>query len=121
MALSLELVNKWDKPFIMVGDSFGSTTKDGKPFPTPEISLWYYIVALTQPKCVGLIWFQYGYLKTTENITGVELNGKFNGVLKVHREIGETIFGNPTPLGVPFKIGEPAIPDVVKKALIVNR
>jgi len=120
LALGLAWANKWDKPFLMVGDSFGSTTKEGKLFPTPDISLWYYIIALTQPKCVGLIWFQYGYLKTAENITGVELSGKFKDVMKAHREIGETIFGNPTPLGVPFKIGEPAIPDVVKKALIVE-
>jgi hypothetical protein len=117
LALGLAWANKWDKPFLMVGDSFGSTIKEGKLFPAPDISLWYYIIALTQPKCIGLIWFQYGYLETAENITGVELNGKFTDVIKVHREIGKTIFDKPSPLGVPFKIGEPAIPEVVKKAL----
>ena len=119
LALGLAWVNKWDKPFLMVGDSFGSTTERGKLFSTPEISLWYYIIALTQPKCVGLIWFQYGYLETPEKITGVELNGKFKDVMKVHHKIGKTIFGKPSPIGVPFKIGELAIPEVVKKALLL--
>jgi len=57
------------------------------------------------------------YLKTQEKITGVELNGKFNGVMKVHREIGGKIFGKPSPIGVPFEIGEPGTPEIVKKAL----
>jgi len=121
LALGLAWANKWNKPFLMVGDAFGSITKEGKLFPTPEISLWYYMIALTQPKCVGLIWFQYGYLKTQEGITGVELNGKFKDVMKVHREIGETIFAKPSPIGVPFEISEPQTPEIVKKALDVKK
>ena len=129
LALALSWINKQDKPFLMVGDAFGSITKKGKLFPTPDISLWYYIIALTQPKCVGLLWFQYGYLKTQEEITGVTIDvptktAKANfpvqpikELMKVHREIGERIFGKPSPIGVPFEIGEPGTPEIVKKAL----
>ena len=44
------------------------------------------------------------------------LSGKF-GLMKIHREIGAAIFGPSSPVGVPFEIGEPAIPEVVKEAL----
>ena len=119
LALALAWVNEQDKPFLMVGDAFGSITKEGKLFPTPDISLWYYMIALTQPKCVGLLWFQYGYLKTQEKISGVTIDaspkeGKSHfpvrtnkELMKVHREIGGKIFGKPSPIGVPFEIGEP--------------
>lgn len=117
LALALEWANKWDKPFLMVGDAFGSLSDEGKQFPTPEISLWYYMVSLTQPKCSGLLWFQYGYLETAENITGVAVDSPMQGLMKVHREIGEAIFGPSSPVGVPFEIGEPAIPEIVREAL----
>jgi|GEM_PF-2561258 len=121
LALALEWANKWDKPFLMVGDAFGSLSDEGdKLFPTAETSLWYYMISLTQPKCSGLLWFQYGYLETPEKITGVTLDGPPQDVMKVHREIGEAIFGPSSPVGVPFEIGEPAIPEMVKEALDIK-
>jgi len=118
LALALEWVNKWDKPFLMVGDAFGSLSGEGKGFPTPEVSLWYYMISLTQPKCTGLLWFQYGYLKTSENITGVTIEGPPQDLMKVHREIGNTIFGKPSPLGLPWAISEePPVPEIVKEAM----
>ncbi len=117
LALALAWINKWDKPFLMVGDAFGSITGEGKLLPTPEISLWYYIISLTQPKCVGLLWFQYGYLKTEEKITGVTIEEKQQDLIKVHREIGERIFGKPSPIGVPFEIRKPGTPEIVREVL----
>jgi hypothetical protein len=118
LALALEWVNKWDKPFLMVGDAFGSLSGEGKLFPTPEVSLWYYIISLTQPKCKGLLWFQYGYLKTEENIIGVTIDGPPQEVMDVHRDIGNTIFGKPSPLGLPWAISEdPPVPEIVKEAM----
>lgn len=119
LALGLEWANKWDKPFLMVGDAFGSLSgKGGKLFPTRDVSLWYYIVAMTQPKCTGLLWFQYGFVQTAENITGVTIDGPPQDVMKLHREIGHAIFGPPSPLGLSMEISEnPPIPEIVKEAL----
>ena len=105
----------------MVGDAFGSITGEGKLFPTPEVSLWYYIISLTQPKCKGLLWFQYGYLKTAENITGVSIDGPPQEVMDVHRDIGNTIFGKPSPLGLPIVISkDPPVPEIVNEAMKSN-
>lgn len=117
LALALKWANQWDKPFLIVGDAFGSLSGEGKLFPTPETSLWYYMIALTQPKCAGLLWFQYGYLETAENITGVVIDSPLRELMKVHREIGKAIFGPSSPVGVPFEIKEPPVPEVIQKAL----
>lgn len=117
LALALEWANRWDKPYLMVGDSFGSLSGEGKLFPTPETSLWYYMIAMTQPKCSGLLWFQYGYLETAEKITGVTLEGEPKAVMQMHREVGSAIFGKPSPVGVPWEVREPPLPEMVRKAL----
>ncbi|MEN8155761.1 MAG: hypothetical protein ABFS10_02330 [Bacteroidota bacterium] len=119
LALGLEWANKWDRPFLMVGDAFGSLEgKGGKQFPTRDVSLWYYMVAMTQPKCTGLLWFQYGFVQTSENITGITLDGPPQDVLQLHREIGKAIFGPPSPLGLPMVIPEePPIPEIVNEVL----
>lgn len=102
LALALEWINKWDKPWLMVGDSFGSITDEGKKMPSTDVSSWYYMTALSQKNCSGLLWFQYGYIPTIEKITGVTLDGA-NGtkeLIDLHREIGELIFGQPSKLGL---------------------
>lgn len=86
-------------------------------FATADTSLWYYMIAMTQPKCEGLLWFQYGYLETAEKITGVTLEGEPKDVMKMRREVGETIFGTPSPVGVPWEVREPPLPEIVEKAL----
>ncbi|MEN8202819.1 MAG: hypothetical protein ABFS28_09510 [Bacteroidota bacterium] len=118
LALGLEWVNKWNKPFLMVGDAFGSLSgKGGKQFPTRDVSLWYYITAMTQARCTGLLWFQYGFVQTNENIAGITLDGPPQDVLLLHREIGHTIFGSPSLLGFPMDIPEePVIPEIIKEA-----
>lgn len=102
LALSLEWVSKWDKPWLMVGDSFGSITEEGKKMPSVDVSNWYYITALSQQNCKGLLWFQYGYIETIEKITGVTIDGA-NGtkeLMDLHKEIGGLIFGEPSQLGL---------------------
>jgi len=47
----------------------------------------------------------------------VAIDSPFQDVMKVHREIGEAIFGPSSPVGVPFEIKEPPVPEVVRKAL----
>ena len=110
LALALEWANRQNKPYLMVGDAFGSISGKGKLFPTQEISLWYYLISLTQPKCSGLLWFQYGHLDTPEEITGVTLNGPRSELLETHREIGHAILGKSSPVGVPFKVVSPPLP-----------
>jgi hypothetical protein len=117
LALCLSWVNQWDKPFLLVGDSFGSITGSGKQFPSTEASLWYYQIALLQPRCTGLLWFQYGEIDTAENITGVTLDGPPADLMALHREIGERILGESSRLGVPFDVGPPPLPEIVQKAM----
>ncbi|MEN8193809.1 MAG: hypothetical protein ABFS12_13385 [Bacteroidota bacterium] len=102
LALSLEWISKWDKPWLMVGDAFGSTTSEGKKMPTADVSLWYYMTALTQQNCNGLLWFQYGYIPTIENITGVTVDGANDTkeLIELHKEVGNLIFSEPSQLGL---------------------
>jgi len=38
--------------------------------------------------------------------------------MKVHREIAGSIFGRPSPLGLPWAISEePPVPEIVKEAM----
>jgi len=105
LALSLAWVNRWDKPYLLVADCFYRPTEGGKSLPLPEVSLWYYQLALTQPDCVGLAWFYYGGKKIeSQNLLGLD-DGKFPALEQVHREIGERILGEPTPLGIPGELG----------------
>jgi hypothetical protein len=101
LACNLEWVNRWEKPFILAGDSFYSRNPDSKRMPEPETTLWYYQLALTQPKCIGLIWFYYGYdAIEDENLKGFNLTESSEKLIAVHRQIGEAILGEPSPLGL---------------------
>jgi hypothetical protein len=117
LLLTLNWIRQWDKPFFMVGDSFGTIKKEGKRFPTYDVSMWYYILATTQENCTGLLWFQYGYIPTSENITGVSIDDKDSTLINFHKEIGEAIFKTPSQLGLPMRKVEPPVYDVIKEAL----
>jgi len=100
LACALDWVNRQDKPFIMVADSFSSTPGEGKKMPVAETSLWYYMLALTQPDCVGLAWFYYGVPIEDGRHAGFELGTASEALKKTHREIGETILGKESRLGL---------------------
>ncbi len=109
LACALRWINKWDKPFILAGDCFYSRDPAAKKMPVPEAQLWNYIIAMTQPRCIGLIWFYYGNDPIeSENLKGMNLTESNEELLKTHREIGEAIFGKPTPLGLQWDSFEPA-------------
>ncbi len=109
LACSLRWINRWDKPFILGADCFYSRDPKGKRMPIPETGLWNYIVAMTQPRCVGLIWFYYGNEPIeSENLKGMNFTESSEELIKMHREIGETILGKPTPLGLQWDSFGPA-------------
>ncbi|MEN8248851.1 MAG: hypothetical protein ABFS32_07955 [Bacteroidota bacterium] len=120
LALILDWINKWDMPYLMVGDAFGSITDEGKRFPSYEVSMWYYILAMTQESCNGLLWFQYGYLETPEMITGVSINDEDSTLISLHKNIGDRIFGAPSVLGLPMEKKEPHVHEIIKQALELN-
>lgn len=118
LALALDWVNRWRKPYFLVGDSIASIDPGGRSLPAPEAARWYYQIALTQPSCQGLLWFQYGYLKTPEAIKGVKVGEDASEpLLEEHRRIGKLILGDPSPLGLPGTIAAPPLPDFVHEAL----
>jgi len=109
LACSLRWINQWDKPFILAGDSFYSRDPEGKRMPTPDTALWNYIVAMTQPRCIGLIWFYYGNEPIeSENLKGMNFTESSEELINMHQEIGETIFSKPTPLGLQWDSFAPA-------------
>ena len=109
LACALEWVNRWDKPFLLAGDCFYSRDPNGKRPPRPETTLWYYQLALTQPRCIGLIWFYYGNTPIeSENLKGFNLNEASEALQSVHQDIGEAILGEPTPLGLQWDSFAPA-------------
>jgi len=109
LACALEWVNRWDKPFLLAGDCFYSRDPNGKKPPRPETTLWYYQLAMTQPKCIGLIWFYYGNTPIeSENLKGFNLNEASEGLTKVHRDIGKAILREPSPLGLQWDSFGPA-------------
>jgi len=117
LLLSLNWIKQWDKPYLMVGDSFGSINKEGKRFPSYDVSMWYYILAMTQENCIGLLWFQYGYIQTAEQIAGVGFDSPQSKLLDLHKEIGKAIFSKPSKIGLPMKKEEPVLYDVIKQAM----
>jgi len=102
LAYALRWINQWDKPFILAGDCFYSRDpSSAKKMPVPEAQLWNYIVAMTQPRCIGLIWFYYGNTPIeSENLKGMNFTESSKELIKTHREIGEAILNKPTPLGL---------------------
>ena len=109
LACAIEWIQRYDKPWLMAGDCFHSRDPEGKKMPRPDTTLWYYLLALTQPRCLGLLWFYSGRGPIeSENLLGLNLGNTPEDVLRVHREIGESIFGDPTPLGLQWKTFGPA-------------
>jgi len=109
LACALRWINRWDKPFILAGDCFYSRDPAAKKMPAPDVGLWNYIVAMTQPRCVGLIWFYYGNEPIeSENLKGMNFTESSEELIKMHRGIGEAIFGKPTPLGLQWDSFAPA-------------
>ena len=107
LGLALSWVTRWDKPFFLAADVLERSTEDGKRMPSPGASLWYYLIALTQPKCIGLAWCFYGSTPlSSENLNGL-MPGKHPDITQVHREIGAAILGKPSLLGLPGEIGPP--------------
>jgi len=103
LACALEWVNRWDKPFLIAGDCFASRDPNGKQAPDPDVTLWYYQLALLQPKCIGLIWFYYGHVPIeSENLKGFNFAEASEELKAMHRSIGEAILKEPTPLGLPW-------------------
>jgi hypothetical protein len=101
LALALSWVNRWDKPFMLVGDSFWQNNPGGKIPPSPETSLWYYQIAMLQPRCIGLLWFEYGILTGDKSIVGLGGDVHSQKLQKMHQTIGERILGRPSRLGLP--------------------
>jgi len=109
LACTLRWINRWDKPFILAADCFYSRDPKAKKMPTPETGLWNYMVAMTQPRCIGLIWFYYGNTPIeSENLKGMNFTESSEELIKTHREIGEAIFNKPTPLGLQWDSFDPA-------------
>ncbi len=100
LACALDWINRQDKPFIMVADSFASTPGEGKKIPEADPSLWYYMLALTQPDCIGLSWFYYGDPIEDGKHSGFQFDSASEALQKTHRQIGETILGKPSRLGL---------------------
>ena len=109
LACALEWVNRWEKPFLLAGDCFYSRDPNGKRPSRPETALWYYQLAMTQPKCVGLIWFYYGNTPIeSENLKGFNLSEASEELAEAHRSIGEAILREPSPLGLQRETFGPA-------------
>ena len=109
LACALEWINRWDKPFLVAGDCFYSRDVQGKKPPFPDTTLWYYQLALTQPRCIGLIWFYYGNTPIeSENLKGFNLNEASEALITAHRDIGAAILSDPPPLGLQWDIFNPA-------------
>jgi hypothetical protein len=109
LACALEWVNRQDKPFMIAGDCFFSGDPEGKKAPRPETTRWYYELAMTQPNCIGLIWFYYGNVPIkSENLKGFNLNDAPEALVKVHRDIGMAMFQEPTPVGLQWESFGPA-------------
>lgn len=109
LACALDWANRQDKPFIIAGDCFYSRNPKGKKKTTPEAAQWYYQLALTQPKCIGLIWFYYGNVPIeNENLKGFNFKESSKKLQKLHYDIGKAIFKKPTPLGLQWDIFAPA-------------
>jgi len=105
LALGLQWVRQWHKPWILVGDAFAGRGGIGKKFPTAETLLWYYLVALTEPDCVGIYWLFTGPLPIErENLKGYHFVKESAELDKVYRQIGESIIGEKSPIGLSFDI-----------------
>ena len=105
--IALNWVNRWNRPYIIVGDCMASLSDEGKKMPSPESTLWYYQIALTQPQCVGVIWSFYGGVIESEHLKGFTFEDDREGVGRVQREIGQSILGEPSTLGLPGVIKPP--------------
>jgi len=100
LACALDWINRQGKPFIMVADAFSSTPGEGKKMPVADTSLWYYMLALTQPDCIGLSWFYYGDPIEDGKHSGFQFDSASKALQKTHREIGEMILGKESRLGL---------------------
>lgn len=101
LACALDWANRQDKPFLLAGDCFYSRDPKGKKKTTHEAAQWYYQIALTQPKCIGLIWFYYGNVPIeSENLKGFNFKESSKKLKKTHRDIGKAILKEATHLGL---------------------
>ncbi len=100
LACALDWINRQDKPFIMVADAFASTPGAGKKMPAADPSLWYYMLALVQPDCIGLAWFYYGEPIEEGKHSGFQFDSAPEALRETHRQIGETILGKASRLGL---------------------
>jgi hypothetical protein len=119
LAPTLSWVNRWHKPFLIIGDSFWGIKPDGKIRPTAETSIWFYQTALLQPNCIGIGWFLYGSLHTNEGLRGVSFSDPNSAeLLKLHQQIGQKILHDkPSPLGVDFRVEPAPLPKDYMKVL----
>ncbi len=109
LACALDWANRQDKPFLLAGDCFYSRNPKGKKKTSPEAAQWYYQLALTQPKCIGLVWFYYGNVPIeSENLKGFNFTESSKKLQKTHHDIGKAIFKKPTPLGLQWDTFGPA-------------
>lgn len=108
LALGLAWIRAQGKPWLVVGDSFAAPPN--KPMPTPASTMWYYQIAMMEPDCVGLLWFCYGtdeFLEEAEGLHAFTLDGASEPLVAMHRAIGQAIFAEPLPLGVPWEVMPP--------------
>jgi hypothetical protein len=108
LACALDWINRQDKPFILVADAFASTPGAGKKMPEADPSLWYYMLALTQPDCIGLSWFYYGDPIEDGKHSGFQFDSASEALRKTHRQIGETILGEESRRGLESFDEQPA-------------
>lgn len=122
LATTLSWANRWNKPFLIIGDSFWSVKSDGKMRPTAETSKWFYQTALLQPNCIGLGWFLYGSLYTNEGLRGLSFNDPNSAeLLELHQQIGKKILHDkPSLLGVNWRVDPASIPEDGVKALVAK-
>jgi len=118
LATTLSWVNRWDKPFLIVGDAFWGLKDTGKKKPTAQTCMWFYQTALLQPNCVGIGWFLYGSLHTDEGLRGVSFDDPSSQEqLNLHKEIGKQLSASPSLLGVSWSVEPIKLPEEAVKAL----
>ncbi|RKX42170.1 MAG: hypothetical protein DRP64_10240, partial [Verrucomicrobia bacterium] len=118
-ATTLSWANRWNKPFLIIGDVFWGQAEGGKKKPTPESIKWFYEIAMTQPNCVGLGWFLYGILDNHEGLRGIkEGDPASEDLLAVVKETGKLIIDEePSLMGIGWRAEPMPLPEELEKRL----
>ncbi len=94
IARLLPWAKSFNKPILILGQSFERTSSSGNyaPMPSPCQQNWYYETAKSEQSIIGLLWFMYGNASSSsESIIGTNA---FPEVINLHKQIGGEIFAN---------------------------